>query len=147
MTTTLIIFRSEVGWLVFLALLTYVVFWLLTTWFVFAISSLLLQRDKRSWPTLSFLLLVSILAAAFIWQDFVLNFSQMMALQIIIAALSIWIGFFVSNGKRVISRALLIFSFPLIWFVIQSQWLYLINIDDPLLSSAQIKIGALQKPQ
>ncbi len=99
---------------------------------------------KRSWPALIFIVLAAVAAGTYIWciswQGFGANSSRMIALQIIVAALAVWIHYLQTHGKHIISSVLIVLSLPLIWLVIQSQWLHLHMIYDASLLDQRITI-------
>ena len=64
------------------------------------------------------------------WQGYGANFSRMIALQVVIATLSVWLRYFRAKGSSLLGSAVLLLSVPLIWLVIQSQWLHLHMIFD-----------------
>jgi len=88
--------------------------------------------------------MVAIAAGAHIWriswQGCGANFSRMIALQIIVATLAVWIRYLQTLKKHIIGSGLIILSLPLIWLVIRSQWLHLHMIYDASLLDQRITI-------
>lgn len=64
----------------------------------------------------------------------------MIALQIIVAALAVWIRYFRTRRNHIVAGGLIILSVPLIWLVIRSQWLHLHMIYDASLLDQRITI-------
>ena len=64
----------------------------------------------------------------------------MIALQVIVAALAVWIRHMQTNGRQIIGASIVVLSLPLIWLIIQSQWLHLHMIFDVSLLDQRITI-------
>jgi len=119
-------------------------FWLLPTCGVFLLASWVQERSKRSWPILLPAALSAVVASAYIWsiswQGCGANFPRMIALQVIVVAVAVWTRYMQTKGRHVIGALLVITSIPLIWFVIQSQWIHLYMIFDASLLDQRITI-------
>jgi len=120
------------------------IFWLVLCWGIFVFVSWVKRRTKRSWPILLLMLLAAVVAGAHIWRiswrGYGANFSRMIALQVIVAALAVWIRHMQTNGRQIIGASIVVLSLPLIWLIIQSQWLHLHMIFDVSLLDQRITI-------
>ena len=117
---------------------------MLMAWGIFAMSSYLLKRTTKNWPCLLGLFTIGALAGAHImnvsWKGYGANFSRMIALQIIVAILAVFIHYMRTNKKCLISTGLLYLSIALVWLIISSQWLHLHMIFDVSLLDQRIMI-------
>lgn len=121
-----------------------IIFWLLPCWGIFALVSWMQKRVKKSWPILILMALQASLACAYIWsiswKGYRANFHRMVALQLIVVAVAVWTRYMQTKGRHGVGASFVIAGIPLVWLIIQSQWLHLYMIFDASLLDQRITI-------